>query len=223
MKTTNLLMLAFAIMLASCSKNAGVTDSNSDQGIDSTITETTVETSESQQLENLLSTPDLTLLELKGNVKEIKKEIKDYKGMDCFVQSEKAKFDEDGKLTHYSDFDSQGKISHIKRDSEGKLVSFFGSEWTSVEWDGDRPASLDVQCNELEQTYYYTYDKNGRVIKIGHRVQDYNSETDEMIDTIYNYTVTYPQDAFDSNGNWTCRIITSPNGPITQTRKIIYY
>lgn len=219
MKTTNLLMLAFAIMLASCSKNAGVTDSNSDQGIDSTITETTVETSESQQLENLLSTPDLTLLELKGNVKEIKKEIKE----DGSFVSEKAKFDENGKLTHYSDCDSQGKLSHVKRDSEGKLVSFFGSEWTSVEWDGNRPASLDVQCNELEETYYYTYDKNGRVIKIGHRVQDYNSETDEMIDTTYNYTVTYPKDAFDTNGNWTCRIITSSEGSVTQKRKITYY
>ncbi len=162
----------------------------------------------------IFSTPDLTLLEVKGNVKEIK-------GLQAgdYVYGGNAKFDREGTLTHYGYSDPIVKLSNIKRDSDGNLTYFLADEWTTVTWKNGLPLSFRQQFNEITTIDTREFDEAGRVVKITHRYQD----EIEGIDETQIGTVTYDSDAFDSNGNWTRRTIKYPDHTETQLRKIIYY
>lgn len=154
----------------------------------------------------LLVTPDLTLLEVKGNVKSIKGKVS-------------AKFDEQGTLTHYGYSNPLDKISNVKRDSEGRLTYFLGSEWMTVKWDGGRLASLESRYNEFVNTDIYTYDEAGHIVKIVSKYVDENEETSET----FTYVVTYPADGFDEKGNWVKRTVKYPDSTEAEVRTITYY
>lgn len=209
---TNRKMFLFALtinaMLLSCSNKTTT------QTSDSIESDTLELITEEQVMPDLLTTPDLTLLEVKGNVKEIKG-----KTYDNYVYGKAAKFDENGMLTHYGNSDPIDKISNIKRDEDGKLTYFLGGEWMTVKWDNDLPLSVANQYNEMTTTETYKYDDKGRITQISQRIQD----SIEGEDSTYVGIVSYPEDAYDKNGNWLKRIVKYPNYTETQVREIIYY
>ena len=196
----------------SCSGNS----STAGNANDSTATADTVAVAVKEEAPEpeLLVTPDLTLLEVKGNVKEIKG-----KEADNYVYGKGAKFDKEGKLTHFGNSIPIDKISNIKRDKDGRLTDFLASEWATVKWDGERPLSMANQYNEFTETETYKYDDKGLISEITCRYQD---EIEEIDETKVG-KVTYPADAFDSNGNWVKRIVKYPDHTETQIREILYY
>lgn len=204
--TLSLIAAALIAALASC---GGSTKSESSDSDTTVVAEATVE--ESPQL---LQTPDLALLEVKGNVKEIKgKTSGDY------VYGKSARFDQEGNLTHFGNSVPIDKISNIERDSEGKLTDFLASEWMSVKWEGEKPLSMKLSYNEFSSTESYKYDNNGHIVEISSLNVD---EIEETENTIVG-TVTYPEDGFDANGNWVKRFVKYPDHTETQEREIIYY
>lgn len=107
----------------------------------------------------------------------------------------------------------------MKRDKDGKLTYFLGSEWTTVKWDGERPLSIAGQYNEFTTKDTYKYGENGQVVGIDHWYEDLISEESSTEKA----TVTYPEGAFDAKGNWVKRIVKYPDHTETQVRDIIYY
>lgn len=106
MKLTNTLsVLLISIGCWSCS-GASSTGGNDSTAIDTIATSATEDSIQAQP--ELLVTPDLTLFEVKGNVKEIKVD-----GLDDFLGGD-AKFNENGELTHYGN--NNDKLSNVKRD-----------------------------------------------------------------------------------------------------------
>ena len=210
MKSAIFIGAALLMLTAGCAGSNDSADANAAAPADSTAVVDSVEAA----VPDLLVTPDLTLLEVKGNVKEIKgKESGNY------VYGGSAKFDTEGKLTHYGNSEPIDKLSNIKRDDAGRLTAFLASEWTSVKWEADRPASAKFEYNEMATTDTYKYNADGRLIEITRSWQDLCEETEESAVG----TVTYPADAFDANGNWIKRIVKYPDHTETQEREIIYY
>lgn len=201
------LSILLSLGLQACSGNSKSISSDSDVADSGEIVNDTVDAE--QVAPKLLETPDLTLLEVKGNVKSITT-----KGM-----SPSAKFDEKGNLTHYGNSEPLDKISHVKRDENGYLLSFLGSEWMTVKWADGRPSSISDQYNELTQTFTNTYDNDGRVVKMVYRLVDEIENSDET----ETRQVTYPADGFDEKGNWIKRTVKTAYGPETETREIVYY
>lgn len=208
MKLTNTLsVLLISIGCWSCS-GASSTGGNDSTATDTIATSATEDSIQAQP--ELLVTPDLTLFEVKGNVKEIKVD-----GLDDFLGGD-AKFNENGELTHYGN--NNDKLSNVKRDQDGRLTKFLTSEWITIKWDAEKPVSVTRDINEGTWTETYTYGDDGLTIKILCRYI-YLGETDET----YTATITYPQDAFDEKGNWVKRVIKHPDRTITEVREIIYY
>lgn len=194
----------------SCSGNSSNSKGN-DSAADDTVA---IQATEDTVQPELLVTPDLTLLEVKGNVKEIKgKEVGDY------IYGDNAKFNEKGELTHYGNSEPIDKISNVKRDGEGRLIEFLISEWMTVKWEGDRPLSITYKYNEMTNTNTYKYDNKGLIVEIKNRYQDEIAGSDDIVTGI----VTYPADGFDAKGNWIKRTVKWPTGTITEAREIIYY
>lgn len=211
MKFSNYLSLL--LLSAACWSCAGKPSDSGDGNISADESADSVTTDQTAKPE-LLVTPDLTLLEVKGNVKEVKGiEADDY------VYGRNAKFDENGNLTHYGSSDPVNEISDVRRDSDGRLTDFLGGDWISVTWSEDKPSSITDQYNELSQTETYKYDDNGLVTEITYRTED----AIEGIDSTSVVAVVYPEDAFDSKGNWIKRVIKHPGYTITQMREILYY
>lgn len=206
-----LIALTINVFLSSCT---GRTAKQTSDSVKADSSDTIVLVEGEPSAPNLLITPDLTLLEVKGNVKEIKGKCTDNW---CYGGS--AKFDENGTLTHYGCSEPIDKLSHIKRDKDGKLTYFLAADWTTIKWDNNQPLSAEHQFNEFTETETYQYDDKGKVIKITHRYQDFGEETDDT--TVE--TVIYPDDAFDKNGNWIKRIVKFPDHKETQIREITYY
>ena len=194
------------ISLASCGGGSKSRTSDTDTAV-------VAETAESEDAPALLETPDLTLLEVKGNVKEINgKTVGDY------VYGKNARFDQEGRLTHYGNSDPIAKISEVKRDSEGRLTDFLASEWMSVKWDGEKPLSVQLSYNEETFTDTYKYD-GALIVEVSEVYEDQIEETK----TTSVGTITYPEDGFDAKGNWIKRIVKYPDHTKTQVREIIYY
>lgn len=202
------------LMVQACSGSAGGSKSDS-TGADTAVLADTAGVSEDSLQDaqdvkaELLDTPDLRLLEVKGNVKSIK--------TNSTAQS--ARFDENGNLTHYGYADPIDKISNTKRNADGNLTAFLGSEWMKVKWKDGRPASIESQYNEMTSTETYTYDDAGRVVKITYRVTDSIEGTDDTEQRV----VSYPADGFDEKGNWVKRTVKFPDRTETETRTITYY
>lgn len=200
----SLITIVTLVAASSCgsSSKSATTDSDSTAIVD--------ETAEEPQL---FETPDLALLEVKGNVKEIKgKTTGDY------VYSKNARFDKEGRLTHYGWQEPIDKISNVERDSEGKLTNFLGSEWISVTWDAEMPLSVTLSYNECSNTETYKY-ANKRIAEISTLTVDLIEGTENTSIA----TVIYPADGFDANGNWVKRFVKYPSNTEIQVREIIYY
>lgn len=208
--TITLSIVLLGAVCWSCSGNSSNSKGN-DSAADDTVA---IPATEDTVQPELLVTPDLTLLEVKGNVKEIKG-----KTVDDYVYGGNAKFNEKGELTHYGNSEPIDKISNVKRDGDGRLTYFLASEWMTVKWDGDRPLSVANQYNEMTNTNTYKYDDKGLIVEIKSRYQDEIEETDETQTAV----VTYPADGFDAKGNWIKRTVKWPKGTITEAREIIYY
>lgn len=211
MKLTNTLsVLLISIGCWSCS-GASSTGGNDSTAIDTIATSATEDSIQAQP--ELLVTPDLTLLEVKGNVKEIKG-----KETDGYIYRGSAKFNENGELTHYGCSDPIDKLSNVKRDQDGRLIKFLADEWITVKWNAERPISVNSQMNECSTTETYTYGDDGLTIKILYQWYTFDEEDGRNTSTI-----TYPQDAFDEKGNWVKRVIKHSDRTITEEREIIYY
>lgn len=211
MKITNFLsLLLMSVICWSCSGKSTNSEKDSVANAAATDSVTTVKPAKAE----LLVTPDLTLLEVKGNVKEIKG-----KESDNYVYGGCAKFDEEGNLTHYGNSDPIDRISNAKRDSENRLTNFLGGEWITVTWTDDKPSSKMVEFNELSTTETYKYADNGLITEITYCTKDEIEETENTKVA----TIVYPEDAFDNRGNWIKRVVTYPDRSITQIREILYY
>lgn len=192
------LMLPLALTVA-CGGNGNSGSSESDNGANETAVESVASTA--------FTTPDLVLCDVTGHVKEITQN-----DGDVLV----AKFDKDGKLMNYG---SRDRISHVERDEDGRLVSFLGSEWMKVDWEGGLPASIISQYNEETITDKFVRDDDGRIVKITRRYEFVGEpvETSEI-------TYEYGSDSYDSQGNWVKRtaIYNEGNKEVEQ-RTITYF
>lgn len=96
---------------------------------------------------------------------------------------------------------------------------------------------FDDMGEEEEYSISFSYDNAHRLIKEGHENFDSSWTTTYTRDSDGNIilmtvndpfggtqksTITYPEGAFDSHGNWTKRIFKSEDGTTTVTRKITY-
>lgn len=206
MKKTRLTLLCIsAVLLAGCSNAKGGGAADSQQDAYSAAADSTAVTEEEVTKEEVFITPDLTLYELKGHVKSLST------GDGVTL----ARFNEAGEITHCMGTD---KISNVKRDADGRLVSFLGDEWMTITWKDGLPVKVEGQMNEWDNTNTYKYDEAGRVIE-NTLLAQWAGEDDET--TVF--TITYPSDAFDENGNWIKRIRKSKSGTETEIRRIIYY
>lgn len=216
MKAYNLFslsLLLLSVFFWSCSgKTSG---SKSDSVATDTAAVTAVKDSvEPEPVAELMVTPDLSLLEVKGNVKEIKGKV-----AGDYVYGGSARFDKDGKLTHYGNSEPIDRLSNIKRDDKNRLTYFLASAWTTVKWEGDKLLSVAEQMNEFTDTETYKYDSKGLVTEISCHSVDEAEGYDETVVA----KVSYPADAFDSNGNWIKRVVKYPDHTETQIREITYY
>lgn len=199
------------MLLAACGGN-GRTEAGSGAETDTAATATDTTKSSTEEsgapvAAEKLTTPDLALLEVRGNVRQIKSEN----------MAQEATFDKDGNLTTYGNSD---RISKVRRNDKGQLTSFLGSEWTTVEWVGNYPAKIENEYNELIITSTYTYGEKGLVEKESRQQQDLIEEIDET--TVYTYT--YAPEDFDTHGNWLKRKAKLSDGTShTMSRKIYYY
>lgn len=199
MKHLKLICMLSLAVTVSCSGNKATSDDANNNNAEEITTEV---------VQSEFITPDLSLCDVKGHVKE----ISDING-DILI----AKFDQDGNLLNYGNRD---RISNVQRDEENRLIEFLGSEWMKIEWDGNVPASIQNTYNELTYSDTYTRDANGNIIKITYRYQDMI----EDIDNTEIRTIEYGSDSFDQQGNWIKRTITYPNGDKdVQERKITYF
>lgn len=194
-----------ALLLTACGGNGNSSAVDSNAG-DAVANDSVAVVAEEPAPEEL-TTPDLTLLEVKGNVKRIE-------NVDMATG---ATFDKEGTLLTYV---SDGKISNVKRNDKGQLTDFLGADWMTVTWDGDRPAKIVDSFNELTLTDTYTYNDKGLVEKIVNRHEDAFEELDETT----TLTFTYAPEDFDAHGNWLKRSVKLSNGnSYTSIRKIEYY
>lgn len=205
------LLIATAIVAAALS--AYSKKGNTPETPAGTPSDTAEKQAETAPEPELLVTPDLTFLEVKGNVKEI-----------VYVSGKKlimrARFDKNGNLTHYG-INTDDKISEVKRNDKGQLIEFVSDDWKTVTWRNDRPAKVHGgYVDEPDSyTYVYTYDDQGLVNKIDYL---YYSDIEDTTSTTTG-TVTYPADAFDDNGNWLRRTVAYPDRTEKQERQITYY
>lgn len=199
MKILKIMCMLSIFLTASCGSNG---KASSDTAVN--VTNTTAE----EAAIDVFSTPDLSLCDVRGHVKEITSPD---------GENLEARFDKDGNLLNYG---SRDRISNVERDENGRLVAFLGSEWMKVEWEGEVPLTIQNTYNEMTCSDTYTRDSDGKIVKIAYRYQDMIEETDETEIRM----VEYGSDSFDTQGNWIKRTIVYPDGEkqIIE-RKITYF
>lgn len=195
-----------AVMFIACGNKNESNEQTDETSVDTTASEEASEENEETAAVVELITPDLTLCEVQGNVKSI-----------VYTDIPSTTFTEEGMLLTYESLD---KISHEKRNDNGQLTYFLGSDWMTVVWDTDRPSEITDQMNEMSIVRKLTYDENGRVVAVDQVISD-EIEGDSIHDKItYNYT----SEDIDEHGNWVKRTVTfAGQQPFIETREIEYY
>lgn len=170
---------------------------------------------------------DLSLFELKGNVKSVTYQdwgMCPFNGVEVYKNgSDVVSFDDSGNVVVPSD-------GRIIRDDKGVAVD--------IQW------YLDEGCMEYWMSQELTYDSKGRLIKVdgeGYETvyseefyYDNQGRVSKKVETIYCegneeiYETSYEYVVFDAQGNWTERMVTTTSdwaGTRTskETRTILYY
>ena len=168
---------------------------------------------------------DLSLFELKGNVKSVTYQdwgMCPFNGVEVYKNgSHVVSFDDSGNVVVPSD-------GRIIRDDKGVAVNiqYYLSDWDY--WFSQLPTydtngRLKMIGSEgvdggINREFYY--DNEGRVSK--------NVKTDYCEGSVYIYETSYEYVAFDAQGNWTERVATTVSdwdgtNTETETRAILYY
>lgn len=199
----------------------------------------------------LLQTPDLTLFELKGNVKTAT--VKGTVG-DKDADFESTAFDEQGRLTVLGEYNisynkvETGKVTNekgqrVKRDKQGRILYVGRADGCSGQ-EGRHFTYSKNGYKDYQDTgeCSWLYDTTVTLGADGLPATFKATAFDESGDYEINYTFTYTK--FDDKGNWTERtvkwnsvyneynetedgkeenIVTKDNGTLKQTRSITYY
>lgn len=201
MKHSIFLFATMAVLFTSCGNNSGNTGQPADAtGTDSAVVEQPAVVEE-------FTTPDLTLVDVKGNVDTIEN----------VNWATSATFDKEGNLLTYG---SDEKVTKMKRDNDGQPVYFISSEHITVTWENDRPKTVETSLNEMTQTDTYVYNADGLMEKRIRRYVDLMEDSEKTVTTTYTYD---PAD-FDSHGNWLKRAAKSDDGNShVESRTISYH
>lgn len=200
MKKQILFLGTVALMLTSC----GGSGKSAANEAGSVAADTVAEASAVSAADELI-TPDLIYAQVKGPVRSVS--TNDF--------ADKIEFNENGmivKIENYSDFSPRT----AKRDADGRLISW-SYETASLTWENGLPKTFIVSENEVNNTYTYTYDADGRLVK-EEILYEFAGE-EPSTETV---TYTYGADSFDSHGNWIKRT-TSRNGETTELKRTIEY
>ena len=191
MKKSFFIITAAAIIFSACSGNSKSESNASEQ-----------EVAEAPEVQEF-TTPDLTLLEVKGHVKSVQKE-----GYD-----DKTTFNAEGLI------EATGNYARLKRDSDGRISSWGYDEYF-VTWENNLPKTFKTRESDGSVSIdTYTYDESGLLVK-----SETNAEYpgDESWHGVYTYT--YSPEDFDAHGNWLKRQAKSVDGKnYTEARVIEYY
>lgn len=201
MKKTIFLFATITMLFTSCGNNSGNTGQSADAtGTDSAVVEQPAVVEE-------FTTPDLTLVDVKGNVDTIEN----------LNWATSATFDKEGNLLTY---DSDAKVTKMKRDNDGQPVYFISSGHITVTWENNRPKTVETSINEMTQTDTYVYNADGLMEKRIRRYVDLMEDSEKTVTTTYTYD---PAD-FDSHGNWLKRAAKADDGnSYVETRTISYH
>lgn len=186
MKTSiNTLVIAIiAMIITSCNNSGDKNSSNSGDSIQ----------------EEIFTTPDLSLFQLKGHVKKC---IIPYEGLGDEIYE----FDKDGNLI-------SPKYEKIKRDANGAIIEYYDPERKStirITWKNGKVKDVTELFDDgyNYSCYGYEYDENNNIVQMGiaHVALPYN----------------YSDYKFDEFGNWISRIEESNGTSVEEKRYITYY
>ncbi len=218
MKRPKFLVLSAALLLTSCSGNTKTGDSDSSALTDSAdiITSDSVSadsTTTNEPSEVVIN--DAICLDMKGNVKKLVETTEEggYKSTTTYV------FDNNGLLISMN-----GDPVKMKRDDTRRPIKVTYSE---IDEDGD-PQSSSVsffydEKNQLIREKHDTYQAGWSIVY--KRDANGNVISEKISDDLgggETISISYPDNSFDSSGNWTNRTTKSAGGTTKVTRKITY-
>ena len=161
---------------------------------------------------------DLGAYELMGNVKSCK-----WKETEAMTNT--YTFDQEGHLTKVNNRSVSNLYSSLKRDKEGRLLSYTQDHADEYYSDG-MTYSYDANSRMIKRVYEasdgstistYKYNEKGFVASV-------TEESNYMDGPTEKSTKTYQYQEVDSHGNWTKRSYKQDDGfKITETRIILYY
>ena len=150
--------------------------------------------------EEIFTTPDLSLFQLKGHVKKC---IIPYEGLGDEIYE----FDKDGNLI-------SPKYEKIERDANGAIIEYYDPEREStirITWKNGKVKDVTELFDDgyNYSCYGYEYDENNNIVQMGiaHVAFPYN----------------YSDYKFDEFGNWISRIEESNGTSVEEKRYITYY
>lgn len=150
--------------------------------------------------EEIFTSPDLSLFQLKGHVKK------------CIIADEYMgdivyEFDKDGMLI-------SPKYERIERDANGAIIEYHDPKREStvrVKWENGNVKEVTELDDDgyNSDAYGYEYDKNNNIV--------------EMIQAGVAFPYNYSDYKFDEFGNWISRIQEANGTTIEEKRYITYY
>jgi len=217
-----LIIPAMAIMmLASCNANNNGKSSNQDST--AKVEETKVEET---QANKTLSTPDLTLFDVKGPVHFIKKGEDDNFVFEFNQKGELIAINNDDKIFSRVEPERQMQedgsfidLCKLTRNAQGFIEQEdFMESGTTYKWVNNRVESYEWGCEGSDGIVEYKYDENGDLIERVEKSIEGNDE-EYTIDATIKYQITKRDDF----GNWIERSAVNDEDKYTETRKIEYY
>lgn len=186
MKTSiNTLVIAIiAMIITSCNNSGDKNSSNSGDSIQ----------------EEIFTTPDLSLSQLKGHVKKC---IIPYEGLGDEIYE----FDKDGNLI-------SPKYEKIERDANGAIIEYYDPEREStirITWKNGKVKDVTELFDDgyNYSCYGYEYDENNNIV--------------QMVIAHHVFPCNYSDYKFDEFGNWISRIEESNGTSVEEKRYITYY
>ncbi len=219
-----LIIPALAVMmLASCSNNAG---SNAN-GKESDSTQTKCEAkADNADCNKTLSTPDLTLFDVKGPVHFIKIGEDDNFVYEFNPKGELIAINNDDKIFSRVEPERQMQedgsfidFCKLTRNAQGFIEQEdFMESGTTYKWVNNRVESYEWGCEGSDGIVEYKYDENGDVSERIEKSLEGNDE-EYTIDATIKYQITKRDDF----GNWIERKATNDDDNYTETRRIEYF
>ncbi len=177
-----------------------------------------------------LTSPDLSLYELHGPVKNLK--LGDFEESDNYTFYE---FTGDGRLYSVNGdktmfkrtdpervmMDDEGTMEDLpvyRRNSNGEISEVeYMESINQYTWENGQMVKNEWECEGAQGLLEYTYDANGDLVQMSEKTKDL-SEEDWSEASVVKYKITKR----DKYGNWIARDVLSED-PWSETRAIEYY